>query len=110
MGKEHLTPWKKGQSGNPKGRPKGSKNRVSVVKYLEQHPELAGPVEFALALREEAMKKGDLRLAAQQNELIFKYSQADANTQLQKEDKDMADMTTEELQAIIQDFNRTKAS
>jgi len=24
-----LKPWKKGQSGNPKGRPKGSRNRIS---------------------------------------------------------------------------------
>ena len=29
---EHLRPgWKQGQSGNPKGRPKGSKNRVTLV-------------------------------------------------------------------------------
>lgn len=29
---EHLRPgWKPGQSGNPKGRPRGSRNRVTVV-------------------------------------------------------------------------------
>jgi len=29
---ENLIPYEKGQSGNPKGRPKGSKNRSSVAK------------------------------------------------------------------------------
>lgn len=27
---KQLTPWKKGQSGNPKGRPKGMKNKLSA--------------------------------------------------------------------------------
>lgn len=36
MGKEHLIPYKKGQSGNPKGRPKGALNRSTIAKkWLE---------------------------------------------------------------------------
>ncbi len=31
---ENLKPFKKGQSGNPKGRVKGSKNRSTIVKEL----------------------------------------------------------------------------
>lgn len=34
MSKEDLIPYKKGQSGNPKGRPKGSKNRSTIVKEI----------------------------------------------------------------------------
>ena len=39
---ENLIPYKKGQSGNPKGRPKGSKNRSSTARKwlaLEQSKE-----------------------------------------------------------------------
>ena len=34
MSKEDLIPYKKGQSGNPSGRPKGSKNRSTIVKEI----------------------------------------------------------------------------
>lgn len=36
MGKEHLIPFKKGQSGNPKGRPKNIEN-VIKEHFLEEH-------------------------------------------------------------------------
>ena len=31
---ENLKSWSKGESGNPKGRPKGSKNRSTIVREL----------------------------------------------------------------------------
>ncbi len=31
---ENLTPWKPGHSGNPKGRPKGSRNRSTIMREL----------------------------------------------------------------------------
>jgi len=34
MSKADLIPFKKGQSGNPKGRPKGSKNRSTIIKEI----------------------------------------------------------------------------
>lgn len=32
---QNLTPWESGQSGNPTGRPKGSKNLATIVRELE---------------------------------------------------------------------------
>ena len=34
MSKEDLIPYKKGQSGNPAGRPKGSKNRSTIIREM----------------------------------------------------------------------------
>ena len=34
MSKEDLIPFKKGQSGNPAGRPKGSKNRSTIIREM----------------------------------------------------------------------------
>lgn len=31
---DNLKPWEKGQSGNPAGRPKGSRNRTTIVREL----------------------------------------------------------------------------
>ena len=32
--KQNLKPWKKGQSGNPAGKPKGSRNRSTIIREL----------------------------------------------------------------------------
>jgi hypothetical protein len=34
MSKEDLIPYKKGESGNPNGRPKGSRNRSTIIREL----------------------------------------------------------------------------
>lgn len=31
---ENLKPWKKGQSGNPAGKPKGTRNRATIIREL----------------------------------------------------------------------------
>lgn len=42
---ENLNPFQKGQSGNPAGRPKGSKNRASIVKHwLEATESIVNPL------------------------------------------------------------------
>ena len=72
MSKEdNLILWKKGQSGNPKGRPKGSKNRSTILKELvELRTKGIDPVSgeevwmsneyrMAMAVIEKTIAKGD---------------------------------------------------
>jgi len=54
---ENLIPYEKGQSGNPKGRPKGSKNRSSVAKkWLSVEQNQKNP----LTNKDEDMSQEDL--------------------------------------------------
>jgi hypothetical protein len=44
-GKDNLKPFKKGESGNPNGRPKGSLNRSTIAKrWLEVEQNLKNPL------------------------------------------------------------------
>lgn len=61
---KHLknTRWKKGQSGNPSGRPKGSYNRSTMAKkWMEVEVTAINP----LTLEEEKMTQEDLMTLAQ---------------------------------------------
>jgi hypothetical protein len=58
---DNLKPFKKGESGNPAGRPKGSKNRSTIAKYwLEAEQDLKNP----LTSKEERMSQEDLMTLA----------------------------------------------
>ena len=58
---ENLIRYKKGQSGNPKGRPKGSKNRSCVAKkWLSVEQDLKNP----LTSETETMSQEDLMTLA----------------------------------------------
>jgi len=68
---ENLKNWEKGVSGNPKGRPKGSKNRSSIVKnWMEAEQKLKNPIsgELEMLSQEDAgtlalihkMRQGDV--------------------------------------------------
>jgi hypothetical protein len=61
-GKGQIEPrWEKGESGNPAGRPKGSKNRSTIAKYwLEINQKLKNPLTGA----EETMSQEDLMTLA----------------------------------------------
>jgi len=61
MSKEDLIPFKKGQSGNPNGRPKGSLNRSTIArKWLEVNQSLKNP----LTGEQETMSQEDLMTLA----------------------------------------------
>ena len=68
---ENLKNWEKGVSGNPKGRPKGSKNRSTIVKnWMEAEQKLKNPIsgELEMLSQEDAgtlalihkMRQGDV--------------------------------------------------
>ena len=71
MSKADLIPFKKGQSGNPNGRPKGSKNRSTILKEIAElrtkgiHPVTGEEVwmtneyRMAMAVIERVIQKGD---------------------------------------------------
>tara|TARA_R100000742_G_C4192344_1_gene24023 strand:+ start:174 stop:506 length:333 start_codon:yes stop_codon:yes gene_type:complete len=59
---ENLIPFKKGQSGNPNGRPKGSKNRSTIAKkWLEMTEKARNPITG----EEEILTQEDLISLAQ---------------------------------------------
>ncbi len=69
---DNLTPFKKGESGNPNGRPKGSRNRSTIIKeWLETMEIVTNPITgekeqleqqdiMTLALIKKA-RKGDVQ-------------------------------------------------
>ena len=68
---ENLIRYKKGQSGNPKGRPKGSKNRSTIAKkWLQVEQDLKNPLTSEI----ETMSQEDLMTLA----LIKKARDGDA--------------------------------
>lgn len=72
MSKEDLIPFKKGESGNPAGRPKGSKNRSTIARrWLEVNQNLKNP----LTGENETMSQEDLMTLA----LIKKAREGDVN-------------------------------
>jgi hypothetical protein len=42
---ENLTPWKKGQSGNPKGKPKGTRHLGTIIRDMLDDPKFAYQVK-----------------------------------------------------------------
>lgn len=72
-GKGQIEPrWEKGESGNPNGRPKGSKNRSTIARqWLEVNQNLKNP----LTGENETMSQEDLMTLA----LIKKAREGDVN-------------------------------
>ena len=69
---DNLNPFKKGESGNPAGRPKGSKNRSTIARqWLEVNQSLKNP----LTGEQETMSQEDLMTLA----LIKKAREGDVS-------------------------------
>ena len=73
MANKDIEPrWEKGESGNPAGRPKGSRNRSTIAKrWLEVNQSLKNPLTGI----EETMSQEDLMTLA----LIKKAREGDVN-------------------------------
>jgi len=112
MSKENnLKPsWEKGESGNLKGRPKGSKNRSTIARqWLEVNQNLKNPLTGV----NETMSQEDLMTLA----LIKKARDGDVNAykalmdsgygapvqqiEQQQTTVDLSDLTTEEIKAFL---------
>jgi len=105
-----LKPFEKGESGNPNGRPKGSKNRSTIARHwLQVNQNLKNP----LTGQEETMSQEDLMTLA----LIKKAREGDVNAykalmdsgygapvqQIEQTntDIDLSGLTTDELKELL---------
>jgi hypothetical protein len=105
--KEHR--FKKGQSGNPSGRPKGRLNMATVIErelhekvVVNENGERKTITKLEAAMKQVANKaaSGDLR-AFQQVTGLARYAQAALETSKQRDNRPMQELTDEELTAII---------
>ena len=107
---DNLKPFEQGESGNPKGRPKGSKNRSTIArKWLEVNQSLKNP----LTGENETMSQEDLMTLA----LIKKARDGDVNAykalmdsgygapvqQIEQTNTeiDLSNLTTDELKDLL---------
>lgn len=107
-----LNPFEKGKSGNPNGRPKGTKNRSTIARHwLAVEQDLKNP----LTSQTEKMSQEDLMTLA----LIKKAREGDVNAYKALMDSgygapiqqveqsqttiDLTDLTTEEIKAFLSD-------
>ncbi len=71
MNEDNLKkPWKKGQSGNPAGRPKGSKNRSTIAKYwLETSQSVKNPItgEIEIMTQEDLITLSQIKKAREED-------------------------------------------
>ncbi len=110
-GKGQITPrWEKGESGNPKGRPVGSKNRNTIVRYWlevcqKEKNSLTGDIEnlsqedlMTLALIKKA-KDGNVN--AYNSLMNSGYGSPVQQIEQRSIDIDLSDLTTEELKELL---------
>src|SRR6516165_1648523 len=91
--RDHLKPWKKGTSGNPAGRPKGSRNKINQAYIDAIAAEFEAHGVSALEKVRKKMPHVFLRLVA---ELLPKQVQVEHG---------LSDMTDERLRARIAELN-----
>jgi len=126
-GMSNLTPWKKGQSGNPKGKVPGTlslKNRLKkdlqVMKWMEEDPELAELVNGLENVEMfEALKKTAFALFTQDPTDAVKYDRAykavaedreytegkKVRTEVDQKVTHVTEMTIEELEAELAEYD-----
>ncbi len=86
-------PWKKGESGNPKGRKKGSKNRSTIArKWLEVKEKFRNPITGEI----EELTQEDITTLAQ----ILKARKGDTNSYKALEDSAYGSPTQQINQTI----------
>lgn len=128
----NLKPFKKGVSGNPKGRKKGVKNRSSIIKELfdsigvlndydfnqlqSKFPHITNDmsIEYLMTLVQvnNAIFKGDLRAYKVLNDSLYGTTTKELNRErdeqelfsIKKEDFDLSVLSTDELKILLKAF------
>ncbi len=129
---ENLKPFKKGVSGNPKGRKKGVKNRSTIIKELfnsigvlndydfnqlqSKFPHITNDmsIEYLMTLVQvnNAIFKGDLRAYKVLNDSLYGTITKELNREkeeqelfsIKKEDFDLSVLSTDELKILLKAF------
>jgi len=96
--RDHLKPWKKGTSGNPAGRPKGSRNKINQAYIDAIAAEFEAHGVSALEKVRKKMPHVFLRLVA---ELLPKQVQVEHS---------LSDMTDEQLRQRIAELDAAIAN
>lgn len=123
----NLSPWEKGQSGNPKGKPKGARNlknqlkdNLKVLKWMEEDAELAEMVN-SLDNKDmfDALKKTAFALFTQDPTDDSKYDRAykavaedreytegkKVRTEVDQRITQVNELTIEELEAELAEYD-----
>ena len=110
-GKGQIEPrWEKGQSGNPKGRPLGSKNRSTIARYwLDINQSLLNPLTGAeeIMSQEDVMTLALIKKAREGNVNAYKalmdsgYGAPLQQIEQTNTDIDLSDLTTDELRSLL---------
>jgi len=128
----NLKPFKKGVSGNPKGRKKGVRNRSSIIKELfdsigvlndydfnqlqSKFPHITNDmsIEYLMTLVQvnNAIFKGDLRAYKVLNDSLYGTTTKELNRErdeqelfsIKKEDFDLSVLSTDELKILLKAF------
>jgi hypothetical protein len=129
---DNLKPFKKGVSGNPKGRKKGVKNRSTIIKELfnsigvlndydfdqlqSKFPHITNDmsIEYLMTLVQvnNAIFKGDLRAYKVLNDSLYGTITKELNREreeqelfsIKKEDFDLSVLSTDELKILLKAF------
>lgn len=112
-GKGQIEPrWEKGESGNPKGRPKGSKNRSTIAKYwlaIEQN--LKNPLtgENETMSQEDLMTLALIKKAREGDVGAYKalmdsgYGAPVQQVEQKQTNIDLSDLSTDEIRDLLKD-------
>ncbi len=128
---ENLKPFKKGVSGNPKGRPIGVKNRATIIKEVfnsisvldefdfnqlqSKFPHITNDmsIEYLMTLVQvnNAIFKGDLRAYKVLNEALYGIPTKELDRKIEEgnnkaDEFDYSMLTLEELDILLKAFNR----
>lgn len=112
---ENLKSYKKGQSGNPKGRPKGSKNRSTIAKYwLEVEQKLKNPLtnELEIMSQEDLMTLAQIRKAREGDVASYRalmdscYGAPVQQIEQTQENYDFTNLSKEDIKELLKENDK----